>query len=259
MINYIKSELYRILHSKGAYIFIGICSALLIAANIVLAVCKLAEPSFPYATTVFSTGTVMSSMTFVYILCITVAALVFGNEHTNHTMKNTVSYGITRGTLYFGKLIVQIIYAIVAFTIIIGAHLASAYLLLENSPVNEIIGLLRLSLVCLPLLLFALAATNCFYFIIEGTGLANTLIIGLLMGLPIASSFLGMKFKLFRDLNIVLPWNLINKIGIEGASLKIVLPWEGNTGYYNYWIYGMVQFLLITIIGYVVFRKKEIK
>ena len=195
----------------------------------------------------------------VYILCISVGSMIFGNEHTNHTMKNSVSFGISRGTIYIGKLIVEIAYALIAFAVITGVHVASAYILLEHSHENEIVELLKMFVASFPLLLFALAATNCFIFIIEGTGASIAAITGLLIAFPIVSNFLGMKFEIFRKLAEVLPWNIVNGIGIETKPYHVVLPWPGNAGFNNCWLAGIIQMLIITMIGYLVFRKKEIK
>jgi ABC-type transport system involved in multi-copper enzyme maturation permease subunit len=174
-------------------------------------------------------------------------------------MKNSISYGISRGNIYFGKLLVEIVYAIFAFLIIAGLFIGSSYLLLENSHSKDFELLLKASFVALPLLLCALATTNCFLFIIEGTGGALTVIIGVLMAFPLISNFLGMKFELFQKIGKILPWNLVNSISIDFESYKMILPWEGDAGYYNYWIFGIAQMALFILIGYVVFRKKEIK
>lgn len=259
MSSYVKSEFYRIFHYKWSYLFIAICSALLLSSNIVLAAVRFSDPKFPYGNTSFSFANFISSIVIVYILCICVASMVFGNEHNNHTMKNSVSYGIGRGTIYFSKLIVEIVYAFIAFIVITGVHVASAYLLLEHSHENEIVELLKMFVASLPLLLFGLAATNCFIFIIEGSGASIAATTGLLIAFPIVSNFLGMKFQIFRELAKVLPWNILNKVGVEMNPYHVVLPWAGNAGYYNCWIAGAIQMLIIAMIGYLVFRKKEIK
>jgi len=259
MTNYIKSEFFRLLRNKWTYLFIAICSLLLISANIVLAAVNLTDSEFSYANTRFSLSLFFSDFPIVFLLCISVASIVFGNEHNNHTMKNSISYGIPRGYIYFGKLIVEIIYALIAFVIIAGLHIASAYLLLENSGTKDLLLLLYTFFVSLPLLLYALAVTNCFVFIIEGTGGAITAIIGLILAFPQISNYLGMKFIFFQKLSKILPWNLITNIGFDEKAYQLILPWEGTAGYYNYWIYGLLQMFLFTLIGFMIFRKKEIK
>lgn len=95
MSSYIKSEFYRLMHNKKAYIFIAICSLLLISVNVLLRVVKHFEPTFPYGNTSFSLGTFMSSGFYIFVLCITVVSIAFGDEYSNHTMKNSVSFGLT--------------------------------------------------------------------------------------------------------------------------------------------------------------------
>jgi ABC-type transport system involved in multi-copper enzyme maturation permease subunit len=174
-------------------------------------------------------------------------------------MKNSISYGISRGNIYFGKLIAEIIYAFLAFLAIAGLYIGSSYLLLENSHSKDLELLIQACFVALPLLLFALATTNCFLFIIEGTGGALTAIIGVLMAFPLISNFLAMKFELFQKLGKILPWNMVNNMSFDFEKATMILPWEGNTGYINYWIYGIAQMVLFILIGFVIFRKKEIK
>ncbi|MGF7143134.1 ABC-type transport system involved in multi-copper enzyme maturation permease subunit [Anaerotaenia torta] len=257
MISYIKSETYRMLHNKGNYLFILICSALLISSNVVLAVVDGTSKNFPYANTNFSLGMLYTSLSMVFLLCISVTSIAFGNEYGNHTMKNSISYGISRGHIYFGKLISSILYAFVAFIVICGLYLLTGYGLLEHSHGPEMEILLKAVLAALPLFLYAVAVTNCFSFLLEGSGSAITAIVSTMLAFPYVCNLLGMKFQFFQMLAKILPWNLINNMDFNSSDL--ILPWEGATGYYYYWIAGVVQMLLFVILGYVVFRRKEIK
>lgn len=258
MLNYLKSEIYRILHSKSSYLFIAICSLLLVSSNVLLAIIKHSEDTFQYANTAFSIANVSSSFTFVFLLCMMVAGNVFNNEHNNHTFKNCVSYGITRGTIYFGKLIIQFLYSIIAFAIIIGLHVASAYLLLEHSNLGEMNLLFETSVAVLPLLFFALATANCFYFIIEGTGGAVAATCGIIIAIPTVFNFLGMKFEIIKKISNVLPWNLLNTVDYDFTNKTVKLFWDTNGSLY-YWIAGMLQMLLFVILGFVLFNRQEIK
>lgn len=259
MISYIRSECYRLLRVKGSYLFILICSTLLISANVVLAIVGHVEENFPYNNTGFSLSLFYSYLPIIFLLCISVASIVFGNEYTHHTMKNSISYGISRGSIYFGKFIVELVYAVIALVTIAGLYIGSSYLLLENSHSGDPELLVRAYFVALPLLLFALATTNCFLFITESTGAAITAVISVLVAFPMVSNFLGMKFQLFRMLSKILPWNLVNLIVFDYEKYELILPWEGNAGYLNYWLYGVLWMVIFVLIGFIVFRKKEIK
>ncbi len=259
MINYIRSELYRLLRSRGAYLFILVCSALLTSAHVVLAAVAHKDQSFPYANTDFALGLFYTSLPVVFLLCISVASIVFGNEHNNHTLKNSISYGINRGSIYFGKFIVEIIYAIVAFAVITSVDIGTAYLLLEDSGPKSLTLLFEASFVALPQLFFALGLTNCFLFIIESNGTAIAAIIGLGVAYPIVNGYLGMKFEIFAKLNKILPWNMINAIGFDHEKMELLLPWAGKDGYINYWLFGMLWMVVFILIGFIVFRRKEVK
>lgn len=258
MKQYIKSEFYRIFHRISTYAFIGVCSLLMVSSNVVLAVVKCQDKNFPYATTRFSIGNLYTSFIAIYLLCIMITSMIFGNEHGNHTMKNSVSYGISRKTLYFGKLLAEVTYAVIAFVIITGIHIGSACLLLENSGQENIILFLKAAALCFPLLIFSIGASNCFIFLTDNMGSAIAAITGLLIALPLVSNLLGMRFEFFYKLSQILPWNLINNMQFDFKKMDIILQWHQKTGYI-YWLAGIIQTVLVVLAGYLIFSKKEIK
>ena len=259
MLSYLKSEFYRLRHNQGSYLFIAVCSILLLSSNIVLLAVKATEPSFPYATTYFAFSSFYSSIMIVFFLCIAVAASAFGNEHSEHTMKNSISYGISRENIYLGKLIVEVVYAMIAFVIITAVDIGSAYLLLENSGIENLIMLFRSCFVVLPLLLCAIAVTNFFLFLLESNGTAIGAVVGLLLAVPLVSNFLGMKFRVFTELSKFMPNNLITRISYDYKKLEMTLPWNGISGYYYYWLIGIAELIIITMLGVILFKKKEVK
>lgn len=259
MLSYLKSEFYRLYHNKGSYLFVAACSLLLLASNLVLFFVNRMEPTFPYASTQFAFSCFYSSLVFVFILCIWVSTSVFGNEYFNHTMKNSISYGINRVNIYLGKLIVEMVYAMIAFTIITAIYIGSAYLLLENSGIENLMLLLKSCFVAMPLLLCAIAVTNCFLFLMESNGGAIGAVVGLLFALPIITSFLGMKFKVFAEISKIMPYNMLNNMKFDYHKIEMTLPWSGNSGYFYYWLIGILELIIITVIGIFLFRKKEIK
>lgn len=259
MISYMKSDLYRIIRNRWTYLFIVICSVLLVSANVVLTVVNASNRNFPYATTKFSISMYCGYIVLIFLLCIVVAAMIFGNEHGNHTLKNSVSYGIARGKIYFGKLLVEILYSLTAFLIITAVYIGTAYLLLEDSGIDYLVLLIKTCFAAVPLFLMVIGTTNCFLFIMESTGASITSTVGLLLAFPLVCNLLAMKFKPFAELTKFLPYNLINSIGFDTDKFQVLLLWEGKSGYLYYWLIGVGELLLLSIIGYVVFRKKEIK
>lgn len=258
MRQYMKSEFYRVFHSYNSYIFIGVCSLLLLSSNVVLASVKYMDKTFPYATTYFSFANLYASFLAIYLLCVMIASMIFGNEYGNRTLKNSVSYGISRGAVYFGKLLVEVIYAGIAFVIISGVHLTSAYLLLENSGQGNLVLFFKTTFLCFPLLLFAIGASNCFIFLFDSTGTAISAIMGLLVALPLVSNLLGMKFDAIQKFADILPFNMIRNIDFDFHKLELILKWNENTWYY-YWMSGIIQMVIVVMAGFIIFNKREIK
>ena len=255
---YLRSEIYRIFHRMNSYVFIGICTALLISSNIVLAALKHVDKKFPYATTFYSIANLYTSFLAIFLLCVLIGIMIFGNEYGYHTMKNSLSYGISRKSIYFGKLIIEIIYGVAAFTLISSIHIAAAFLLLEDSGSANLILFLKTVLYCLPLLLFSISATNCFIFLFESTGAAITAILSLLVVLPLIANLLGMKFEVIRRFADILPFNMIKNTQFDFDKLDFVFKGSVNT-LSGYWISGIIQTAIVIIIGYCVFQKREIK
>jgi ABC-2 type transport system permease protein len=259
MSSYLKSEFYRLIHNKWSYLFIGICSLLLLSSNIVLAAVKSTDSSFQYANTYFSFSNAYTNMLMVFILCILVAIMIFGNEHNNHTMKNSITYGIPRGTIFIGKFFIQIIYAIIALAIISAVHILSGYLMLENSGPKQFEIYLRTCLACLPFFIFGLATANTFAFVIEGTGGAVAASCGIMFAFPLVCNLLAMRFQVFRKLAELLPMNVISSTKYDMVKKTITMFWDKKDGLLNCWALGIIQTVLIVGIGYLLFRRKEIK
>lgn len=96
MLNYIKSEFYRIKQTRSSWILPGVLCLIVLAFNLMLVGFLKADPSFPYTTTKFSLGTLCDSCNVLMLLCVMITSQVFGGEYKNGTMKNVVSYGISK-------------------------------------------------------------------------------------------------------------------------------------------------------------------
>ena len=90
MLNYIKSECYRVMHSRSTYVMTGIMAVLPVLFHIILYVTGVASSTtqdFPYDITSFSFSFLAGSpMLFTYAGLI-VAAVLYEEEHKNGNMK----------------------------------------------------------------------------------------------------------------------------------------------------------------------------
>ncbi|HKM35755.1 MAG TPA: ABC transporter permease [Lachnospiraceae bacterium] len=257
MINYIKSELYRIIRMKGIYILAIICGGLLIAMNLVLFFAGSGKPEFPYDATGFSFSMVEGSVQFVFILTLCIAGIIFADEYKNKTLMNSIAFGYSRMQLYFGKMIVSIIVAFVTFSVVLGVFIGSSYLLLENSGTDALISMLKCYTVESMLLICGEVAAITLLFILNSFSGATWAWIGIFLGVPSAAALLGMKFTFFRWLNGWLVYSITGEQSIvEGNPVMIYQTAEGVQ---KCLFAGALGTLVFLVIGVLVLRKKELK
>ncbi len=72
MLNYLRSEWYRILHGREIYLFTGVLCAIVLAANVILWA-MAHTPNFPYATVRFSLSNLVSMMGLLFLMAATTA------------------------------------------------------------------------------------------------------------------------------------------------------------------------------------------
>ena len=268
MMNYIKSELYRVVHSKGIYLFTGICTALLLAMNITLG-CFRGVEHFAYATTEFVFSMMWSALNVVFFLTLCMAGIVFAEEYKNKTIANSIAFGYSRITLYFGKILTGLIVSVAALAVVLAIFIGSAYLLLENSGIAALMTLLRGVGASLPILIAGETAALTLLFVIESSAGASWSWVGIMMGIPIASGVLGMKFDFFKELTGWLVYEVLQNgqqlIMIEeeteaGMSVEpqVVLSWMTQEGLTRMLLVGLIGTAVFLIWGIVGMRRKEI-
>lgn len=118
MINYLKSENYRLLHKKSLYLTSVICLLLIAGAAAVLHFSHQMDPNFPYATSKFfysnvlGTGAIIIFVGFIFNLTLT------GKD--TDLIKQSVSFGISRRIIFWSKLILTLSYYLLICVIGLG-------------------------------------------------------------------------------------------------------------------------------------------
>ena len=63
-------------------------------------------------------------------MTILIVDAVFSDEYKNQTMKNTVAFGISRTSLFFGKLIAELIVAVISLIVLLAVLILSTLILM---------------------------------------------------------------------------------------------------------------------------------
>lgn len=258
MLNYIKSEVYRNANTKGNYIFIIGCSLFVILLNVALGVFGSQNPGFPYANTKFSLSSFYTSINILMIICWPLTSLVYGQEFKHQTLKNSISYGISKSKIYFVKFLMEGTIAIISLIIISTAYIISANVMLENSGAQYLNELIRALIGSAPLLLFSLAVAHCLYFTCENENTAGVIWSIIVIVIPTILGMAGRRIEVLGNIAKWMPWNMLGN-SFDESTKSIIMTWSTNEGMVNCYIVGIIGVAIFYIVGLILFKKREIK
>lgn len=194
----------------------------------------------------------------IYFLTLIIVDNIFSEEYKHHTLKNTISMGVDRRNIYMGKFIVEIIYAVISFVIIIGVLFLSSYFLLgfetgalEISTVDIIKWFAVKTIAILPILITGIALANFLAFLINNNTYFAFAFVGMML-LPrkIISILAMFKSSLGKLVNI-LPSHIFDMMPTEGYVAGDIIM--------RSYIMGIVYVVIFSVIGIILFKRKEVR
>ncbi|WP_339184342.1 ABC transporter permease [Oceanobacillus sp. FSL W7-1293] len=108
MINYLKSENYRILHRKSLYLTTAIFFLLITGAAFTLYFFSSVDADFRYGTSSFFYSNVIGMGTQIIIISYLYNSILTGKDIT--LTKQAISFGISRSVIFWSKLLVTLGY-----------------------------------------------------------------------------------------------------------------------------------------------------
>lgn len=259
MFNYIKSEFYRNIHSKGNYMFLFGSIGFVIFLNVALGIFAKGEVNFPYGNTYFSFSSFYSSMGMLMIVCLPLVSLIYGQEFKHQTLKNSISYGISRSQIYFGKFFMEVAISIVNLVCISLAYIISAYIMLENSGVIYLNDLIRSIIACVPLFLVCVTVAHCLYFIFDSETTVGVSWVIIMIVIPKVLSMAGRKIDILGKIASWMPWSIVGGSTYDEASKRMIMSWSSQEGLIKCFIVGIVGTIIFYTLGNMLFKKREIK
>ena len=259
MLNYFRSEIYRNLHSKGNYMFILGVMLFVVFLNVILWMFGNLDSTFPYNNTKYAFSSLYANMKIPMVLCVCVVNLIFGQEYKNHTLKNTISFGISRNAIYLSKFLISLVYALIVGVFVSSAFIISAYILLENSGIEYLTILIKAMIASIPLLLVALTIANCFYFITDKEINAIGYWVAIIVIIPSLLLMAGRRSEICKVIANYMPLNLISDISFNEETNKLVLGFITQGGIIKSIIVGIIFCLIFYFLGLEMFKRREIK
>lgn len=257
MLNYLKSEFYRILHGREIYSATAALAGLTVLMNLVLFAFDRLTPDFPYATVTFSLNMMTGSMPMLLMAGLIIVLFLFSDEYKNGTLKNTISYGISRNAFFTGKCIACAVAAFLSMLVVLAVYIGSAYLLLNAEGSMPVRQLLTGTAVNLPAAFASviLASALCCRFKKETAVVLWWL--GIIWWLPMVCFFLGLKIESNERISEWMPWNYLKyevSVNMSGYSCL----WDTPEGVAKCLIAGSIGILVFYVAGILVFHKREI-
>ncbi|MDV6377132.1 ABC transporter permease [Sporosarcina sp. GW1-11] len=248
MINYLKSERYRLLRKKSLHITSLVCLLLLVAVATVLYYSQKVDPNFPYGTSRFYYSNIIGGGGFIIIVSFLFNFSLTGKD--TDVLKNVVSFGISRNTIFWSKLILTLRYFLLLSVIGIALMIGLGETLLTSdgqSAKDFLIALVNM----LPIILSA-------FFTIHSLKLLKVGDVYIFIVMLLVFVFSGDLLRiLFRQVTSL---NEVYKYTPDALLHDNLLHFMNHTVTfgYQYWITGVLLSSIVLLIGVTKFAKQTI-
>lgn len=250
MLNYMRAEFYKVFHRR--IYLLGFLGFLLLGEAVILFSIFQSNRWDGGAHNTYSSVIgimVMVLQLGLYCACL-IADMVFSDQYKYNTLKNEISYGISRMKVYFSKLAVAAVLSVLLMAVVLGLYLGVgrlvAPLVPEDAAAVSSMGIALLT--ALPLWLGALSVSMTAYFTLRSNTGAAFAAIGVIAVVPAALKFL----YLLTD----------NGIYIQLQRLCLTAPFDHMNATWaecgTAWLIGLGWIAVSSAVGAVLFARREI-
>lgn len=260
MLNYLKSEFYRSVHSPEIHgTAIGLF-AIVLFMNLTLGLMKNLE-HFRYGITSFSYSMIVSvPMMYCYVAS-DVAAMLYEPDRRNGTMGNSIACGLSRMQLFAGKCIVCFVTSLALLALLLPVYIGSAVLLLDAAGPTTVRDMLTeipaMSLIATASLILAVILLSLF----DNSFFSVLIWLAVMVLLPKLLLAAGMALpfgrELLMDIALWMPANFLTAGSSVNMSQCITL-WSAPEGMVRCLLSGAAGILVFGTAGVLLLRKKEI-
>lgn len=257
MLNYMRSEIYRITRSRSFYICAGILCGIVLLLHIALMIGGAIEPDFKYNTVRFSLNNFVAQPFIMVILGAVIAGTLFNEDRKSGVLKTTVAYGISRETILIGKCIVSLLTAVLLLLVLLVFYVACAFLTLREPewlPVQQMLLAIAASL---PSAIASLIFGNAIFMLCRREVTAILWWALLFYGIPMAFFFIGLKFELFERISEWMPYIFLRmSVGVSMNTYNSI--WDTAGGMLHCIAAGAIGSVIFLIWGTLRLRRLEV-
>lgn len=256
MLNYIKSELYRITHSSTLYfVTLGFAAAPLLV-NLMLFGFGLSSPDFPYSTTSFSYSNIVANPMFFCVAALFLVFALYEGDKGNGNLKNVIASGISREKIFAGQFIICLISSVIILIITVAVYISSASLLLQNTGVVTVTDLLYEIFAISPVAVAALILGIVMVQLFDKTFWGVVCWFCILFFIPQMLFYIGIEIEPLREIAMWMPRNFFSGMEVNQSVCNPI--WNKSIGFATCMISGFTGIIVFSIFGILALRKKEI-
>lgn len=246
MRNYIKSEVYRIIHRRYYQLTILIFTLLSVIGNLALKFWGTRITSNPFWVSMDVLIITMAALPFILIIFLDIT---LGDEIKHKTINNAIANGISRPGIILSKIITTTIFYILFSIVVLGIHIIMSIVLFgENEEgYRFIIQYLIAYLSAIPLWMGLTAFFTIFFIAVQNQLIASAIIIILIFVIPVITRRIYISpiiYQLHPTFPIIRLITLLEMRNISSLDWFTV-------------IFGLVQLFISASIAISVFKKKD--
>ena len=250
MMNYLKSEFYRVTHMREFYITAAVFAGLVILLN--LGIYKFGNQ---YATTSFSYSTAgVVPMIFAWAGAIIVNS-IYGGIHKDGNLKNAVSGGVPRIKLFISQCITGVFTATTIMILTLAIRFLCAELLLASVGPFHFTNLLLEPLAVYPTAAALLISMLLFFNVFEKDIVTVLAVLTIWFFLPRLVLLLSLKHEFLQPIAMWMPENIL-RITVNMRQYSAV--WETAQGFLRCILSGTAGIVIFTLLGSLYLRKKDL-
>lgn len=259
MMNYVKSEFYRVSHSPGIYCLIGILTSLSFLLNAVLWwFGRIDGSSFPYDTTSFSYSNLVANPMIFSVMAAVIGIFLYEGNRKNGNLKNTIAFGIPRTKIFAGECIVATVTAIVSLIVVLAVYISSAVVFLEQTgPVSLTDLLTEIPAVFLIAIASLISGIVCIE--VFGKGSTGTIVWFVIWFIiPKIFFYLGLRIDVINRIAMWMPDNFFMINGMSVNMSQSITAWGTIEGMAKCLISGIIGIGVFSLAGVIFLRKREL-
>lgn len=254
MLNYIKSEIYRVTHTKEIYLTAGILAALAALLQVLLYFF-----GGPYRNTSFSYSNLVASPMLFGFMGGMVAVFLYEGGRRNGNLKNTVAGGVPRNKIFVGQCVVSLLTATAVMALVMAVWIFCAEMLLPKE------GPVKLSDLLMEIPMVYLTAAAClissvlFLEFFDKSGTTIIIWLSVWIFVPKLLMYLGFRFDVVYDLALWMPVNFFDLTnGANVNTRECLTAWDTLEGAARCLISGLVGTAVFGVLGMKLLKKRDL-